>query len=159
MIHYSHAGGGGLHGRRGPRDDNNGRGKKHELVPVEVLPLIVPAMIAALGEKAALRFIDFFTAHIRNPNTRAAYAIAVRSFFAWLEARRVTELRDIRTIHVSGYIEALGRVRKAPTVKQHLAAIRMLFDFLIVGQMVAHSGYPFAVARTQLCHSRPIVCL
>ena len=72
------------------------------LVEAATAPLIVPAMIAELGEKAALRFIDFFTAHIRNPNTRAAYAVAVRSFFAWLEARRVTELRRIRTIHVSG---------------------------------------------------------
>ncbi len=87
-------------------------------------------------QKAALRSIDFFTAHIRNPNTRAAYAIAVRNFFAWLEMRGVTELQQVRTIHVSGYIEALGHVRKAPTVKQHLAAIRMLFDFLIVGQIV-----------------------
>ncbi len=93
-------------------------------------------MIAELGEKAALRFIDFFTAHIRNPNTRAAYAVAVRSFFVWLEARGVTDLHKIRTHHVSAYIETLGNMRKAPTVKQHLAAIRMLFDFLIVGQVV-----------------------
>src|SRR3954447_21599408 len=112
----------------------NGLGKNNELVLVEALtaPMLVPAIVAQLGEKAALRFIDFFTAHIRNPNTRAAYTVAVRSFFAWLEARGVTELGQVRTIHVSGYIEALGRVRKAPTVKQHLAAIRMLFDFLIV---------------------------
>ena len=52
----------------------------------------VPAMIAAAGERAALRFIDFFTAHIRNPNTRAAYGVAVRGFFSWLEMRGVTEL-------------------------------------------------------------------
>src|SRR4030081_689510 len=92
-----------------PRDSNNGLGKKNELVLAEATtaPLIVPAMIADLGETAALRFIDFFTAHIRNPNTRAAYAIAVRSFFAWLDARGVTELRQVRAIHVSGYIEGL----------------------------------------------------
>src|SRR5215210_3151608 len=92
---------------------NNGLGKKNELVLVEAsaAPMIVPAMIADLGENAALRFIDFFTAHIRNPNTRAAYAVAVRSFFGWLDARQVTELRNVRKIHVSGYIEALGRVR------------------------------------------------
>jgi hypothetical protein len=47
--------------------------------------MVVPAMVADLGEAAALRFIDFFTANIRNPNTRAAYAVAVRSFFRWLE--------------------------------------------------------------------------
>src|SRR4051812_37314484 len=118
-----------------PLESRNGLGKKNELVLVEAsaAPMLVPAMIADLGEKAALRFIDFFTAHIRNPNTRAAYAVAVRSFFAWLQARGVTELRQVRTIHVSSYIEAVAKVRKAPTVKQHLAAIRMLFDFLIVG--------------------------
>ena len=43
--------------------------------------LVFPALMADLGEAAALRFIDFFTAHIRNPNTRAAYAVAVRGFF------------------------------------------------------------------------------
>ena len=47
--------------------------------------LVVPAMIADLGEAAALRFIDFFTANIRNSNTRTAYAVAVRGFFRWLE--------------------------------------------------------------------------
>jgi hypothetical protein len=47
--------------------------------------MVVPAMVADLGEAAALRFIDFFTANIRNPNTRAAYAVAARSFFRWLE--------------------------------------------------------------------------
>jgi site-specific recombinase XerD len=98
--------------------------------------LVVPAMVADLGERAALRFIDFFTANIRNPNTRAAYAVAVRGFFRWLEARGVRDLGTIRTHHVSAYVELLTRSYKAPTVKQHLAAIRMLFDWLIVGQVV-----------------------
>src|SRR4051794_28755430 len=89
------------------RKNSNGLEKKNELVlaGASMSPLIVPAMIAHLGENAALRFVDFFTAHIRNQNTRAAYAVAVRSFFLWLEARRVTELRQVRTIHVSTYIE------------------------------------------------------
>src|SRR5436190_10269307 len=129
------------------RKDGNGLRKNKELVlaGASTSPLIVPAMIAELGENATLRFIDFFTAHIRNPNTRAAYAVAVRSFFLWLEARRVAELRQVRTIHVSSYIEALAKVRRAPTVKQHLAAIRMLFDFLIVGQVVESN--PAAAVR------------
>src|SRR5437868_4451515 len=97
------------------RKNSNGLEKENELVlaSASTSPLIVPAMIADLGENAALRFIDFFTAHIRNRNTRAAYAVAVRSFFLWLEARGVTELRHVRTIHVSSYIEALAKVRKA----------------------------------------------
>jgi site-specific recombinase XerD len=107
--------------------------------------MVVPAMVADLGEAAALRFIDFFTANIRNPNTRAAYAVAVRGFFRWLERRGVHELSAVRTHHVSAYVELLTRTYKAPTVKQHLAAIRMLFDWLIVGQVVGQN--PAAAVR------------
>jgi len=95
--------------------------------------LPVPAMIAVAGERAALRFIDFFTAHIRNPNTRAAYGVAVRGFFTWLETQGLSELAEIRTHHVSTYTEILTRNYSAPTVKQHLAAIRQLFDYLVTG--------------------------
>ena len=102
-------------------------------------------MVADLGEHAALRFIDFFTANIRNPNTRAAYAVAVRGFFRWLEKHGSAELAGIRTHHVSAYVEVLTRSYKAPTVKQHLAAIRMLFDWLIVGQVVGQN--PAAAVR------------
>src|SRR5271169_1673633 len=80
----------------------------------------VPAMVAAAGERAARRFLDFFTANIRNPNTRAAYAVAVRGFFRWLEKHGARELSAIRTHHVSAYVEELTRSYKAPTVKQDL---------------------------------------
>jgi site-specific recombinase XerD len=107
---------------------------------------IVPRLIADAGEQASLRFLDFFTANIRNPNTRAAYAVAVRAFFAWLDAKRVAPLAAVRTHHVSAYVEVLGRRYRAPTVKQHLAAIRMLFDWLIVGQIFAGPN-PAAAVR------------
>jgi integrase/recombinase XerD len=105
----------------------------------------VPAVVAAVGERAARRFIDFFTANIRNPNTRAAYGVGVRSFFAWLDWHCIRELGAIRTHHVSAYIETLTRVYRGPTVKQHLAALRMLFDWLIVGQVVEQN--PAAAVR------------
>jgi site-specific recombinase XerD len=98
--------------------------------------VIVPVLIAAAGERARLRYIDFFTAHIRNPNTRAAYGVAVREFYGWLEHGGIAEIRKIRTHHVSIYVEMLTRKYSAPTVKQHLAAIRKLFDWLIVGQVI-----------------------
>ena len=60
----------------------------------------------------------------------------MRGFFTWLELRGVAELGAIRTHHVSAYIEMLTRSYSAPTVKQHLAAIRRLFDWLIVGQVI-----------------------
>ena len=103
--------------------------------------MLVPRLIADAGEHASLRFLDFFTANIRNPNTRAAYAVAVRAFFSWLDAN-VAPLAAVRTHHVSAYVEFLGRRYRAPTVKQHLAAIRMLFDWLIVGQIFAGPNPP-----------------
>ncbi len=126
---------------------DNGLGKKTEVVILEPAAglMLVPAMVAAAGERAALRFIDFFTANIRNQNTRAAYAVAMRGFFAWLDQREIRELGMIRTHHVSAYIETLTRSYKAPTVKQHLAALRMLFDWLIVGQVVEQN--PAAAVR------------
>jgi integrase/recombinase XerD len=95
----------------------------------------VPAVIAAAGARARHRFLDFFTANIRNPNTRAAYAQAIGGFFAELKTRRVS-LGRVKPVIVASYIDELGRTKSAPTVKQHLAAIRMLFDWLVVGQVL-----------------------
>src|SRR6266851_8511950 len=113
---------------------NNGLGKKNSVVVAGELAL-VPAFIAAGGEKAGFAFLDFFTAQIRNRNTRAAYAVAVRAFFNWCDAKRLT-LATLRTHHVAAYVEWLGKRYEPPTVKQHLAAIRMLFDWLVVRQVV-----------------------
>jgi site-specific recombinase XerD len=97
---------------------------------------LVPAIVADAGDHAAWRYIDFFTANIRNPNTRRAYARARGSFFAWCEDRGLA-LDAIRPIDVSTYIESHQQTHSAPDVKQQLAAIRMLFDWLITGQIVA----------------------
>ena len=94
-------------------------------------------MIADAGDHAARRFLEFFAATIRNKNTRLAYYRAVCHFFAWVEQHRIGELADIEPIHVAVYIEALQATNAKPTVKQHLAAIRMLFDWLVVGQILA----------------------
>lgn len=94
----------------------------------------LPVPIARAGEKASWRFVEFFTANIRNRNTRAAYAQAVMQFFAWCEKRRVLTLDQMNPVLIAAYIE--NHPAAAPTVKQHLAAIRMLFDFLVTGQIV-----------------------
>jgi integrase/recombinase XerD len=96
----------------------------------------LPVLIRRVGEKASWRFIEFFTANIRNKNTRTAYAQAIRQFFQWCEARRVRELEQIRPVLIASYIEELQTQRSAPTVKQHLAAVRMLFDWLVIGQVL-----------------------
>jgi site-specific recombinase XerD len=96
---------------------------------------LVPILIADAGEDAGWRYIDFFTSNIRNPNTRRAYVRACTSFFAWCDDRGLT-LTSIRPFDVATYIECLTQTHTAPTVKQQLAAVRMLFDWLITGQVV-----------------------
>lgn len=93
----------------------------------------LPAVIRAGGEHAAWRFLEFFTANIRNKNTRAAYARAVRLFCDWLEARGIHDLAQVNPVLVAGYVEQLGETFAKPSVKQHLAAIRMLMDYLVTG--------------------------
>lgn len=92
-----------------------------------------PALVAAAGDRAAYRFLEFFTAQIRNPNTRRSYVRACREFCAWLEVRGVPSIAAVSSIHVAAYIEELGRTLSAPTVKQRLAAIRSLLDWLATG--------------------------
>jgi site-specific recombinase XerD len=96
----------------------------------------VPALFAPT-KPAAKRFLEFFAANIRNVHTRRAYLRAVREFAGWCTQNEFYELVDIEPLHVSAYIELLGKRLAKPSVKQHLAAIRMLFDWLVVGQVVA----------------------
>src|SRR5215211_2085123 len=91
------------------------------------------ALVAAAGDRAAYRFLEFFTAQIRNPNTRRAYVRAVGAFCAWLEAYGVPSIAAVGSIHVAAYVEDLSHRHSAPTVKQHLAAIRMMSDWLATG--------------------------
>jgi hypothetical protein len=99
--------------------------------------IVVPAIVADAGDQAARRFLEFLAATIRNRNTRAAYLHAIGRFFAWCEHHRISQLADIEPLHVAAYIEAFGGNLEKPTVKQHLAAIRMLFDWLVTGQVIA----------------------
>ncbi len=93
----------------------------------------MPALIAASGERAAYRYLEFFTAQVRNPNTRRAYVRNVGDFLAWLGRAGVASIADVSSIHVATYVEHLGRQQSAPSTKQSLAAIRMLFDWLATG--------------------------
>jgi site-specific recombinase XerD len=122
------------------RSDDVGLGQLPAIIAPGVLttPIaghLVPAMIADLGEAAGWRYVEFFTANIRNPNTRRAYERACRRFFGWAEDRGLT-LAAIRPFDVAAYIEALQQDISAPSVKQQLAAVRMLFDWLVIGQVM-----------------------
>src|ERR1700691_1388009 len=85
---------------------------------------VVPAVIAARGRHAGRRFVEFFTANIRNPNTRKAYYRAACEFFDWCDQARLVKLLDIEPVHVAARVEDIGRRFAPPTVKQWLAAVR-----------------------------------
>jgi site-specific recombinase XerD len=86
--------------------------------------------------RAAERFFDFFTANIRNKHTRRAYYNAASKFSEFFAQRGVHDLAQVKPVHVAGYIESLLPGFAKPTIKQHLAAIRMLFDWLVIGQIM-----------------------
>ena len=97
---------------------------------------IVPALITdAGGDQAGWRYVEFFTANINNDHTRRAYARACSRFFAWCEHRGLS-LTAIRPFDVAAWVKDLQQKHGAPSVKQQLAAVRMLFDWLVTGQVV-----------------------
>jgi integrase len=103
--------------------------------PRELAGIVVKAPALFLPEaKASKRFWEFFTVNIRNPNTRRAYYKAACRFSEWCEARDLSDLVSVEPIHVAAFIEELELSK--PTVKQHLAALRMLFDWLVVGHII-----------------------
>jgi hypothetical protein len=64
----------------------------------------IPELIAAAGPEVTESYIDFFTATIRNRNTRQAYARACWQFFDWCAAHGL-ELTTVRPFHVAAWIE------------------------------------------------------
>ena len=92
----------------------------------------IPELIAAAGPEVTETYIDFFTSTIRNRNTRAAYARACWQFFDWCAAHGL-DLTTVRPFHVAAWIEDFSGSK--PTIKQKLAAVRMLYDFLVVRQI------------------------
>ena len=120
-----------------------------EIVPFSTALLVtqetrLPALFAP-DAATAKRVLEFFTANIRNPNTRKAYAKAAGDFAIWCEAKGLDHLRDVQPVHVAAYIEELQQRIAAPSVKVQLAAIRMLFDWLVLGQIVPTN--PASVVR------------
>jgi hypothetical protein len=76
--------------------------------------IIVSAIVAAGGDKAMRRFLEFFAVTIDNPNTRAAYFHACRRFFAWCDPRDdIEELADIEPMHVAALSAAWARTSRS----------------------------------------------
>src|SRR3954469_22032999 len=79
--------------------------------------LALPVLVAAAGDRAERRFLEFFVSNIRNPHPRRAYGRAVGEFLSWCERSGVPSLAAVQPLHVATWIEAQTRERSAPTVK------------------------------------------
>jgi integrase/recombinase XerD len=98
-------------------------------------PTSLPSLfVARPAAKARLR--DFFSSHVRNPHTRRAYLEAVRQFSAFCAQHGVADLAQVEPVHVAAFVETQLQMHSKPTVKQRLAALRMLFDWMVVGQVI-----------------------
>jgi site-specific recombinase XerD len=106
----------------------------------EIIPspaaAVLPARLFTPTPKAARRVAEFFTTQINNDHTRKAYLNATRRFAQWCEARGIRELAAAEPIHVAAFVKHLQGEFSAPTVKQHLAALRMLCDWLVTGHVL-----------------------
>jgi site-specific recombinase XerD len=109
----------------------------NQLVPQSSLGLTLPALVVSASDRAQLRFLEFFAVTIRNAHTRRAYARAASEFLTWCEAHGVGSITGVQPLHVAAWVEQLGCKVSAPTVKQRLAGVRHLFDWLVTGQVVA----------------------
>ncbi len=107
----------------------------------DVVPLPAPSLTGAAlyapTPKAAQRVLEFFTAQINNDHTRKAYLNATRRFADWCAAHGLQQLDQVQAFHVAAFIKHLQGQFTPPTVKQHLAALRMLFDWLVTGHVIA----------------------
>jgi len=95
----------------------------------------IPSLFRDTDARGIYRFIEFFTANIQNPNTRRAYFEATKQFSEWCGVYSL-KLNQVNSVIVAKYIEELTQKLSAPSVKQHLAAIRMLCDFLVTGHVI-----------------------
>ncbi len=99
-------------------------------------PELAPAAIFTPTPKAARRTLEFFTAQVNNDHTRKAYMNATRRFAEWCDRNGIRQLADVQAFHVAAFVKELQGEFSPPTVKQHLAALRMLFDWLVTGHII-----------------------
>ena len=89
--------------------------------------------ISTARPEARMRMRDFSSSHIRDPNTRRAYREAVRQFSAFCAEHGILDLAQVEPVHVAAFVETQLKARSKPTVKLRLAALRMLFNLMVLG--------------------------
>jgi site-specific recombinase XerD len=93
------------------------------------LSTALPRLISTAGEGAAFHSLEFITARIANPHTRAAYGRAIAEFCGWCEERELS-LPALSSPVVAAYFHELGSRLSAPSTNQHLSAIRQWLEWL-----------------------------
>jgi hypothetical protein len=92
----------------------------NDLVPTSSTP---PALVAAAGERASMRFLVFFAANIRNPHTRRVYARAAEELLGWPASLGARSIPDVKPVHVATWITAYlkngGMLEKAAAMANH----------------------------------------
>ena len=106
------------------------------LVPIEAWTK--PSLLAPTP-KAQKRVVEFFTAQVNNDHTRRAYVNATRRFSEWCAGQGIEHLSSVQPVHIAAFIKQLQGEVSAPPVKQHLAALRVLFDWMVVGHVLEHN--------------------
>jgi hypothetical protein len=86
--------------------------------------------------KTAETLLELLGARVRNPNTRSAYRVAWRSFLAFCSTRQL-ELEHVKAYHVGAWLVQHPGSRS--TQRQHLAAVRLLFDSLMMRGVVEYN--------------------
>jgi integrase/recombinase XerD len=95
-----------------------------------------PPSLFLARSAARARLRDFFVSHLHNPHTRRAYREAVLQFSAFCAVHGILDLAQVEPMHVEAFVESQLQVHAKPTVKQRLAALRILFDWMVVGQVI-----------------------
>src|SRR5258705_1671125 len=104
----------------------------NKLVPIRSPAPARPDLVAAAGERAGMRFLEFFAANIRNPHTRRAYARAADEFLAWCASAGVPSIGAVQPVHVATWIEAGTRERSEEHTSE-LQSLRHLVCRLLLG--------------------------
>jgi len=104
-------------------------------VPLTLAGEPFPDFISRYGAAAACLFVEFLMGRADTSETRDAYARAIVRFCAWADHRGHV-LEELTPVLVSIYVEQLGLRSPLPTVKLHLAAIQLLFDWFVAAGMV-----------------------
>jgi len=97
------------------------------------------------------------SAYPQTQHAPGVYAGAVAEFFSWCERHRL-ELQAITPTHVAAYIEELMPRDSVPNVKEHLAAIRMLFRLRLVGQVMPSNPAGSVRGPRHLVHRARLRC-